>query len=542
MSVPLSHSDPHRRYRAPSENGEVLSVPDSCQVLLDAQENASRLNASQIEIAGLPLNEFRRLTRREVISRAVEWTNRLTGTTSTCADCAHDASLLFATGHQPQLAHPGVWAKNFATASLAKQSNGLGLNIVVDNDTVGTQSIRVPDGDRAYPRLNTISFDAAQPQQPWEELTIADPELFHSFGDRVCNAMSRWQIDPLIGEMWDVAIRSGERSNSTCEALTACRVAQERKWGVENLEIPLSQICQTESFLMFVAHLIENAPRFHADYNRIVKNYRETNRVRNDRHPVPNLEEVEGALELPFWFWKTGDATRGRIFVRRLEGCIELINDRDVICSTNSDTLLDSLKQLRAVGKLRTRALTTTLFARLCLVDQFTHGIGGAKYDEMADRLIVEFFGEAAPSFLVLSATCHLPIESFPVTKQAERQLAGRLRDLKYNADRYLDSPKANELSRQKDKLIREQWDASEEDASQKRARHFELKRVNEELTMLAAPEMLSVRERLSQTRSMLRANAILQSREFSAVLFPAIQIEKLVSSLQCGKESSVNS
>ena len=33
--------------------------------------------------------------------------------------------------------------------------------------------------------------------------------------------------------------------------------------------------------------------------------------------------------------------------------------------------------------KLRSRALTTTMFVRLFLADAFLHGIGGAKYDEV---------------------------------------------------------------------------------------------------------------------------------------------------------------
>ena len=45
------------------------------------------------------------------------------------------------------------------------------------------------------------------------------------------------------------------------------------------------------------------------------------------------------------------------------------------------------LAELSSRGiKLRTRALTTTLFARLVLSDMFLHGIGGAKYDQVTDR------------------------------------------------------------------------------------------------------------------------------------------------------------
>ena len=51
---------------------------------------------------------------------------------------------LVVTGHQPELFHPGVWVKNFATAAIARAHGGLGLNLIVDNDLPKSASIRVP--------------------------------------------------------------------------------------------------------------------------------------------------------------------------------------------------------------------------------------------------------------------------------------------------------------------------------------------------------------------------------------------------------------
>ena len=45
------------------------------------------------------------------------------------------------------------------------------------------------------------------------------------------------------------------------------------------------------------------------------------------------------------------------------------------------------------VQSLRPRALTLTLFARVCLGDFFIHGIGGGKYDEVTDAIIRDYFG-----------------------------------------------------------------------------------------------------------------------------------------------------
>src|SRR5262249_14942155 len=51
-------------------------------------------------------------------------------------------------GHQPELFHPGVWVKNFALNGLARQHRAISLNLIVDNDTVKSASVRVPTGER----------------------------------------------------------------------------------------------------------------------------------------------------------------------------------------------------------------------------------------------------------------------------------------------------------------------------------------------------------------------------------------------------------
>src|SRR5207244_11160094 len=64
------------------------------------------------------------------------------------------------------------------------------------------------------------------------------------------------------------------------------------------------------------------------------------------------------------------------------------------------------------VRQLRPRALTLTLFARVCLGDFFIHGIGGGKYDEVTDVIIRDYFGLDPPAYQVLSATLHLDRKS----------------------------------------------------------------------------------------------------------------------------------
>src|SRR5262249_12014252 len=179
------------------------------------------------------------------------------------------------------------------------------------------------------------------------------------------------------------------------------------------------------------AHL----PRFRNIYNTVLHEFRKINRVRSRTHPVPDLRETEGWLEAPFRVWRAGDEVRRPVFARQEADRVLLSDGKDVLVKLPVAPGMDAccavkeLQKLAARGiRFRTRALTTTLFARLCLADLFVHGIGGAKYDQMTDRIVARFFRIAAPQFLTLSATVQLPTASQQVDSADERRLRQHLR------------------------------------------------------------------------------------------------------------------
>ena len=49
------------------------------------------------------------------------------------------------------------------------------------------------------------------------------------------------------------------------------------------------------------------------------------------------------------------------------------------------------------------------MFLRLLVVDQFVHGIGGGRYEQVNDRIIQRFFSIDAPAFCVTTATLYFP-------------------------------------------------------------------------------------------------------------------------------------
>src|SRR5262249_37092291 len=158
--------------------------------------------------------------------------------------------------------------------------------------------------------------------------------------------------------------------------------------------------------------------------------YRKRYGIRSRNHPVPDLGCAGEWCELPFWAWRSGERTRHRLFAKTggrevelragLEKWPALPNGGD----SAPKKMVDAFCRLERRGlKVRSRALTNTLFARLFLADLFIHGIGGAKYDELTDDIIRRFYGLAPPAYMVLSATLRLPLPMFQATpEQCRRQ------------------------------------------------------------------------------------------------------------------------
>ena len=118
---------------------------------------------------------------------------------------------LIVTGHQPELFHPGVWIKNFATASIASAAGGVGLNLIVDNDIPKSTSIAVPMARPGSIRLSRVEFDRWGGDAPFEDSPVLDEACFSSFADRVRSLLGDSIPGPLIDDYWPrVLARRGE--------------------------------------------------------------------------------------------------------------------------------------------------------------------------------------------------------------------------------------------------------------------------------------------------------------------------------------------
>ena len=415
------------------------------------------------------------------------------------------------------------------------------------NDIYARAAIDVPAGTRESPRREAVAFDERQRSRPWEGARVRDLELFRSFGDRLGEAMGRWRIAPLVRTDWAVAVERAEAGHSVPECLTAFRHRVESRWGHQQWELPMSQLCESVPFLWVACHLLAHLGRFVEVYNEVRAEYRALYHIKSRNHPVPDLEQRDEWFEAPFWVWRDDQPYRRRVFARQIGRQVILADDTGESFATlplnesmEACCAVEVLRELPSKGiRFRTRALTTTLFARLFLADLFVHGIGGAKYDEMTDRIMTRFYGVSAPQFATVSASLYLPFaEPFDVAARDEQRLMELIRDLSENPGRHAQSnhdPRFQELLARKKALIAEQHEADARTGLSRRERRSrtpenairfrKLRETTEALAAWTADQRRSAEAELQGVQAMRRANTLLTNREFSFALYPEEKI-----------------
>jgi hypothetical protein len=506
------HSEALPGLKAPREHGAILSFPPLDDVGRLSAANAQRIAAWSYDFGGISLAQLRELARHEAVAVAQRYLEEAGEPAPSFGD-----GPLFIAGHQPELFHPGVWIKNFALQALARRHGAVPLNLVVDNDNVKTAALRVPRDERVV----KVPFDRWQAETPYEERRVADESLWASLAERVRPLTRAWTFQPMLPDFWAEAVRQRARTPLLGERLARARRMTERAWGLTPLEAPLSRLCGTTSFARFAVDLLRQLPRFHAAYNAAVRGYRRRHGLRSDNHPAPDLAEDDGWLEAPFWAWRTGSPRRQRLFARAAKDEIHLRIGSQIGPTLTGDAaaLAARFATLQSEGyKVRTRALTTTLFSRLLLGNLFIHGIGGGKYDEVTDELFRAFYGLAPTGYLVLSATMLLPLDRHPDADAERRRLKQLQRDLVWNPQRHLQRDAALVTWAAEKKV----WiGAATATRAQRQERYRRLRDINERLQPLVASQQADVHRRLAEAERLARSHDVNSSREYAFCLFP---------------------
>ncbi len=443
----MERAKEYRALRAPAGDGETLIDPAWSTLADVTARNREQLSYVQYDLQGRSLGDLTAAARRALLDRAVDFTTQYREIPNHWRSFTSLAGAPFLlSGHQPELFHPGVWYKNFVLGSLARRLSGVGIHLLIDSDMCRSVSIRVPAGAVDRPHVEAVAYDGPAAEVPYEERVIDDMPTFSTFAERTTSLIRPLVADPIVAELWPLMMERNRRQKNLGLRLAQGRHALEETWHNETLELPQSAVCQLPEFAWFVAHLLANLPRFWAAHNDALRDIGAHTGCATVRSLCPIwMRPTVGWKRL--WIWSCDDPKRRPLYVRQ-SGDGLTITDRHKFATSLSLTddgeaasAAGQLFELSARGvKLRTRALTTTLFARLVLSDLFLHGIGGAKYDQVTDEIVRLFFGFEPPQFATVSATLRLPIMHQSIDASLAGQWEQRLRELRYHPEHFVET------------------------------------------------------------------------------------------------------
>ncbi|MBU1428731.1 hypothetical protein KKB07_07750 [bacterium] len=448
-----------RRFFKVPQNKQIFFYPSADKMGSLLEENKKIFSKYSFTILNQPFREVRENCRKEVIQRALKFSKKFDPDIEEKINPAYQ--YIIQTGHQPVFFHPGIWIKNIFLNELLKSpllEKSLGLNIILDNDICKDLDLSLPalssNGNLIVEEISFLS-STLTPNLPFEEYPCPSLELISKFTRDVIRELKSLESENKdISNNFKNFTQCLENSSRFCsqnytrgnlgEFLGLARRLYEQEIEPAYLEIPFSQICDSDEFLSFFLEIIKNIKSFSEIYNKKLDEYRKLFKIRNRAHPSPNLMIKENFIEVPFWIWREGDQ-RGKIFILNEEEKNYLYNDsygKIFLIEEDGFKSLFSLKTLlkdRGL-KIRPKALLLTLYNRLFVSDLFIHGLGGAKYDLVTDEIIREFLKVEPPHFLVASCTLYLNFKSSPSASDFKiSTLKKEIRDLEFNPQRYID-------------------------------------------------------------------------------------------------------
>lgn len=471
------------------------------------------------------------LARGELLQLAQRWTGQYGSFERSKALSTHQVMTnelasppVFLSGHQPELFHAGVWFKNFVLDAAAKSTSAVPVNLLIDQDLVKSNSLLVPSLINGRHRRQRVPLDYGGVGLPFEERQVEHPDVLATVPDRVRAAALPWVSAELLSDMWPDVLELSRELRGLGYGFAAARHRLEQNVGCRNLEVPLSWVCQTQSFAQFVVRILERLETFVDHYNRCLAAYRVWYGLRGLQRPMPDLVVRESWHELPFWIWTAQQPVRQRLFAKRTNDGWQLSVGRDTEIHVDLWRLeLDhQFAEEQIVGfselqvRLRPRALMTTLYARGVLSQAFLHGIGGALYDQMTDRLAQVVWGMKLPAYAIATATMHLKSPTSDVSTQQRQQLQRYLRDLHYAPERI--PAFAQQFP---------QWVADKErllhqipPQKHRRAWQQQVEQMLADAKRWLAPEIADVQSQLARLETQLQERTMMTHREWSFVLF----------------------
>src|SRR5271154_6350602 len=240
-------------WKAPAKEAETLIWPAPAQILADAIENHRQANAF---IQNVPLAQVRRQMRK-------------------IAGISGDELALFS-GHQVELYHPGVWAKDALTTAAAGTLKGAqAWHLAVDTDHPKHLDLRWPTGSAP------ITDDPQLPKAHWTGLLAGPtPGYLQQLQSNFSAAAAKWDFVPGAIEILQLL----QKSTLTEEITTF-----DHSIGLSEKFLFLSPLLNSEPYLLLVSHLLARSSEVAHQYNAALAQFRRAQGIRSTTRPMPDM-------------------------------------------------------------------------------------------------------------------------------------------------------------------------------------------------------------------------------------------------------------
>lgn len=485
-------------------------------------------------------------SRRELLAMARGYSSRTLG-----LSYAHSLPAnIIAAGHQPVWHHCGVWVKDLAASKLAEAVNGVALHLVVDHDICDTAALLPKQNENGNWHFDKIEIETKQKALPVEFRPLPQAAQIDTFFKNLTNAHTGRFCSKVWAEYAPLADNAPLHLSTIADLITYSQSVLKEALEIEMLYLPVSMLADTDAFTDFAVSIIENAPDFAAAYNRAVTSQIEEEAI-NRRHTVRPLHLDKGTrfTELPFWL-VSPDGSRNSLYVTSTAGdkIRYGIEDRELGAleqSGNSNGDRQFKNELVQIGyRLRPKAVSLTLFVRLFLADWFVHGVGGARYEYIVDRIIEDYYGIRGLCFGVATATVTLPLagqNDYVLETTSELKLLQRI--LKYNPEKHISdrlccAEPVKSLIARKKHLV-QTTKGRDLPPQVKRSAYKSIAQINEHLRQFAQSSLAGANEQTSLSRQNDLSHRVREYREFFFGLFPEETLRKLADSLVFEKEGT---
>jgi hypothetical protein len=516
----------------PKKHCERLITPPIKKLSDAIEANGILLNSSNVNILNASLSDHRNTLRPLLLQHSKAYMSSI----GLSSPESKEKNGFVVTGHQCQFFHPGITIKYALTDDLAKQTDAVPINLIVDTDTSKNLGLTIPvlknDNTLAITTLylNDIDTDITVSNQP-----LPQQETFSTFCDSFLNhniaGVSQSQKENIV------TIFKTSYQQAKCLTDFYCLTNFNSGHIIHHnmFHLPVSIMAQTKTFYSFCYDMIVNSDDIFRYYNNALNAYRTTHQLRNKNQPLPNLRKSnDGFIESPFWLL-TPNQPRAPLFIKH-HGSDIVIADQNKpvgLFSGNSQSSTEDFMHLLKANNLTIapRAITLSIFARLFIGDMFVHGTGGARYDLISDKIISDYYNITPPQICAATITMHLPIkvqhDATIIASQIDEAKNTR-RALRYNSEKHVDNIPA-QLIYEKVQLIERHkiLKGTKGNKQSKRAIFNALMQIRDKMKCHAKDAISENQVNIDELQMQLNQNKIAQGREYFTGLFTKASLDK---------------